>query len=80
MKHLLLATVLSTAIAVPAFADCVEDVGQIDQALAANPPLSEADLVQVRDLRDQGQSLCAAGQDDQATLVLAEAKTMLGLE
>ncbi len=80
MKQLVLAGLLSTVIAFPAFADCVDDIGQIDQALAAGPQISDADLSEVRGLRAEGEALCTAGQNDEAMAMLAKAKVILGLE
>ncbi|MCP4329134.1 MAG: hypothetical protein GY791_11925 [Alphaproteobacteria bacterium] len=80
MKVLLLAGILSTALALPAFADCVDDIGRIDQALAAGPQITDQQMSEVRSLRSEGESLCVAGQNDEAMVTLAKAKAILGLE
>ena len=80
IRPLLLAGFLSTAIALPAFADCAQDIGQIDQALSGGPQLSEQQMSDVRGLRAEGEALCIAGRNDEAMVTLAKVKVILGLE
>lgn len=71
--------VLLTATPVLA-SQCPADMAQIDAALAAGTSLSEADLAQVKALRDEGESLHASGDHAASVDTLAKAKEMLGLQ
>ncbi|WP_254695715.1 hypothetical protein [Leisingera sp. NJS204] len=68
-------------LAAPAFANhCPIDMAAIDAALAAGTDLSEAELDQVHDWRDEGQVLHEGGDHDGSVATLAKAKEMLGIE
>ena len=80
MKPIVLAlTVLLTATPVLA-SQCPADMAAIDAALAAGTSLSDADLAQVKALRDEGESLHGSGDHAASVETLARAKKMLGLE
>lgn len=78
------ALAVSTALflaAGPAFAfQCPADVAAIDAALAGNPDLTEAQLAEVKELRDQGEELHSAGDHQESVDTLAKAKEILGIE
>ena len=72
-----LALLLATSVAF-AF-QCPADMRQIDAALAQNPQLSEEQLAEVRELREEGEALHNAGQHQESVDALAKAKEILGL-
>lgn len=80
MKYLSWAAVFSL-LASPVLANqCPSDIAAIDEALAAGPELSEADLAVVQELRDEGQELHDAGEHGASVETLAQAKEMLGID
>ncbi|HEX6102071.1 MAG TPA: hypothetical protein VF031_03395 [Alphaproteobacteria bacterium] len=80
-KPIALATALFLAFAVPAFASsCPKDMAAIDEALAKNPQLSEADLAEVKRLRAEGEELHNAGKHAESEEALHEAAELLGIE
>ena len=65
----------------PAFAfHCPADMAKIDQALAANPDLTEEQLAEVKQLRAEGEEQHEAGNHQYSVDTLAKAMTILGLE
>lgn len=80
MKTRVLAALLAMALACPALAGpCEDSLEAVDQALAGQAvPLDQQ--AQVKDMRDQAASLCAAGNEQEGVDVLAEARAMLGIE
>ena len=52
----------------------------IDEALAKNPQLSEADLAEVKRLRAEGEELHNAGKHAESEEALHEAAELLGIE
>ncbi len=69
--------VLTTA---PAFAfHCPADMKKIDQALASNPKLSDAQLAEVKRLRAQGETLHKQGKHQESVDTLAKAMKMLNI-
>lgn len=79
MKKILfcaLALVASTA----AFANsCPKEMKAIDDKLAANPTLAEADLSKVKTLRADGEKAHKEGKHDDSMKALSEAKKILGI-
>lgn len=81
-KHLLAATAfaLGLAFAMPADAGrCPADMARIDAALAADPQLTDEQLAQVRQLREEGEELHNAGQHAESEAKLAEAMALLDI-
>ncbi len=59
---------------------CPADMGKIDAALEAGTSLSDAEVAEVKALRDEGEQLHKAGDHQASVDTLAKAKDMLGLE
>ncbi len=80
MKQLLLAGIVSVALASPALAGtCPKFVKAIDAAVAENPQISAAQLEQVKQLRDDGDALHKESKHTEALAALNEAKKILGI-
>lgn len=78
---LLAAAALAFGLASPVMAaQCPADMAAIDEALAANPELSDETMAKVKDLRMQGEELHEAGDHAASVAALAEAKALLGVE
>jgi hypothetical protein len=58
---------------------CPTDVKKIDQALSADHGLSDEQLAQVEELRDEGEQLHNAGDHDASLEKLHEALEILGM-
>jgi len=58
---------------------CPKDMKQIDEALAKNPQLSEAQMKEVKALRASGEAHHKAGEHQQAVDDLDKAKKILGI-
>jgi hypothetical protein len=72
---------LLSALAGPAFAhSCPTHMKAIDEALAKNPPLSAAQMTEVKELRAQGEVLHKAGKHDESIMTLGKAEAILGLK
>lgn len=61
-------------------AHCPSHVKAIDDALAKNPKMSEADMKQVKKLRDEGDSMHKAGKHKESMESLHKAMDMLKLK
>ena len=59
---------------------CPKDMKQIDDALAKNPKLTEAQMKEVKDLRAKGEVEHKAGKHQEALDDLGKAKKILGLK
>ena len=59
---------------------CPKDMKAIDDALAKNPKLTEAQMKEVKDLRAKGEAEHKAGKHQEAVDDLAKAKKILGLK
>ena len=59
---------------------CPKDMKQIDEALAKNPKLSEAQMTEVKQLRAKGEEEHKAGNHKASEDTLAKAKNILGLK
>jgi len=81
VKRLLTAVFGLALLAGPAFAfQCPANIRQIDQALASNTQISEADKAKAKALRDQGEKLHKEGKHADSMQQLAEAKRILKLQ
>ena len=58
---------------------CPVDMKKIDEALAKNPKLSEAQLTEVKKLRADGEAFHKAGKHQDAVDTLGKAMTILGV-
>jgi hypothetical protein len=77
----LLALIVVLFFAQPALAfHCPVDMAEIDTALAADPQISAEQLVKVKELRAEGETLHKAGNHQRSVDVLQEAKDILGLK
>ena len=80
MTRTALAFALLAFTALPAMAaPCDADLKKIDKALTSAdiPPDQKA---QAKDMRNQAQKLCSAGNQEEASYVLSEVKAMLAVE
>jgi hypothetical protein len=59
---------------------CPKDMKEIDDALAKNPKLTEAQAKEVKQLRAEGEADHKAGKHQDAVDKLAKAKGILGLK
>jgi hypothetical protein len=80
MRRVLSVMILMLASAVAFAGQCPMDMSKIDEHLAGNPELSEEQLSQVQELREQGEQLHNDGQHQESVEVLAEAMEILGIE
>ncbi len=58
---------------------CPDDMKKIDEALAKNPKLTEAQMNEVKDLRAKGEELHKTGKHQDSVDTLAKAKKVLGI-
>ena len=80
VKPLLLMGALSL-FALPAFAfHCPMDMKKIDAALAANPPLNQAQLAEVQKLRADGEAYHRAGDHAHSVEALGQAMQILRIQ
>lgn len=67
--------------AAPAFAsECPKHMQAIDEAMAANPQITEEQKAQVEELRAEGERLHEAGDHEASMEALTEAEEILGIE
>jgi len=59
---------------------CPKDMKQIDEALAKNPKLTEAQMKEVKEQRAKGEEAHKAGKHQEAVDELAKAKKTLGIK
>jgi hypothetical protein len=59
---------------------CPKDMKQIDDALAKNPKLSEAQMKEVKDLRAKGEEFHKAGKHQESVDSLGKAKKILDIK
>ena len=74
----LLATALMFAGSALAF-HCPQDMKKIDDALAKNPKLTEAQMTDVKKYRADGEALHKAGKHQESVDTLAKAMKILGI-
>jgi hypothetical protein len=78
MKQYVAAAAVLLALTAPAFANhCPKDMAAIDAALAKKPQLSEAQLVQVKKLRAEGEAQHKAGKHQEAVETFQKAEDIL---
>lgn len=58
---------------------CPVDMKKIDEALAKNPKLTEAQMTEVKKLRADGEALHKAGSHQESVDALAKAMKLLGI-
>jgi hypothetical protein len=75
----LAAALLFTAGTALAF-HCPKDMKEIDDALAKNPKLTDAQMKEVKQLRADGEADHKAGKHQESIDKLAKAKAILGLK
>ncbi|THF60226.1 hypothetical protein [Pseudothauera rhizosphaerae] len=78
IRVLIGAALLALAAPVLAF-HCPVDMKKIDEAMANNPPLTSAQLEEVKKLRAEGEQLHNAGRHQESVDTLARAMKILGL-
>ena len=59
---------------------CPKDMKEIDDALAKNPKLSDAQMKEVKKLRAEGEADHKAGKHQESVDKLAKAKGILGMK
>ena len=79
LRKLALAAVLVLGSATALAGHCPMDMKQIDDALAANPKLSAAQLEEVKKHRAEGEALHKAGKHSESVAELGKAKAILGI-
>jgi len=80
MKRIALLTALALASAAAFAFHCPADMRKIDEALAKNPPLSAAQLAEVKKYRADGEALHKAGKHQDSVDTLAKAMAMLNIK
>ena len=81
MKRLLAIAAATLFASSTAFAfHCPKDMKEIDDALAKNPKITEAQMKEVKSLRAKGEAAHKAGKHQEAVDDLAKAKGILGLK
>lgn len=79
-KTLLIALTALFASGAAFAAHCPADMKKIDQALSANPQLTEAQMTEVKSLRSKGEELHKAGKHGESVDTLAKAMKILGID
>ena len=78
MHRALLTAAAVLALSAPAFANhCPKDMAAIDAALAKSPKLTEAQLMQVKKYRAEGEELHKAGKHKESVETLQKAEDIL---
>ena len=81
IKRILVLVVLALFAAGPVFASqCPTDMKKIDEALAKNPKLSDADMKKVKELRASGEKLHKDGKHADSVKTLGDAKKILKVQ
>lgn len=78
MKKLLIGSLLLASASAFAY-HCPADMKAIDAKIGTEPKISAADLIKVRSLRAEGETLHKAGKHDDSIKALGEAKKLLGI-
>lgn len=76
MKAIPLALCLFALSVAPSFAGCTQSLEELDAALKASEIKPET-KAQLADMRTQAANLCAAGNEDEAADVIAEAEAII---
>jgi hypothetical protein len=80
MKRIALLAALALASAAAFAFHCPADMKKIDEALAKNPPLSAAQLGEVKKYRAEGEALHKAGRHQESVDTLAKAMAILNIK
>jgi hypothetical protein len=80
MKRIALLAALALASAAAFAFHCPADMKKIDEALAKNPPLSAAQLGEVKKYRADGEALHKAGRHQESVDTLAKAMAILNIK
>jgi hypothetical protein len=80
MKRTILMTALALASSAALAFHCPADMRKIDEALAKNPKLSEAQMSEVRKARADGEALHKAGKHQESVDTLARAMKILNIK
>lgn len=77
----LVVALFALALSTGAFAfGCPNEMKKIDEALAADPELTEEQLAEVKELRAEGEKLHNEGMHQESMDTLAKAKEILGID
>jgi len=79
LKQMLFAAVFALASSAAIAFHCPADMKKIDDALAKNPKLSEAQMTEVKKLRADGETSHKAGKHQDSVDTLAKAMKILGI-
>jgi hypothetical protein len=77
IKQFLLAIVMALLTASAFAFHCPQEMKKIDDALAANPKISAAQLAEVKKLRAEGEALHKAGKHQESLDTLGKAEAIL---
>jgi len=80
MQRIALLIALALASATAFAFHCPADMKRIDEALAKNPPLSAAQLAEVKKYRADGEALHKAGKHQESVDTLAKAMAILKIQ
>jgi hypothetical protein len=80
MQRIALLIALALASATAFAFHCPADMKKIDEALAKNPPLSAAQLAEVKKYRADGEALHKAGKHQESVDTLAKAMAILKIQ
>ena len=80
MKRLALVAALAFAASTAFAAHCPKEMKSIDEALAKNPKLSEAQMKDVKKHRAEGEALHKSGKHAESVAELAKAQKILGVK
>ena len=79
MRTILIAAALAFSAGTAFAHGCPGEMKAIDDKLATNPKLSDADAAKVKALRADGEAAHKAGKHDDSMKMLGEAKKLLGV-
>ena len=79
MKRIALVAALAFASSAAFAFHCPKDMKAIDEALAKNPKLTEAQMKDVKKYRAEGEALHKAGKHQESVDTLAKAEKILGI-
>ena len=80
IRSIVAAVSLALASSVALAFHCPADMKKIDEALAKNPKLSEAQMAEVKKYRGEGETLHKAGKHQDSVDTLAKAMKILKIE
>ena len=80
MKKVAIAALLAFASATAFAFHCPKEMKSVDDALAKNPKLTEAQMADVKKYRAEGEALHKAGKHQESIDALAKAQKILGVE